>query len=218
MTIKLNGSTAGSVSLDAPASTTGNADIALTLPVADGSNGQFLQTNGSGALTFATVSTGVDGITMADQWRITSNFNVAVNTDTFMTSNWERNDSGGYGLLGSGMSESSGEFTFPETGIYLIQLHTEAYFSTNTNPRLICRINTTTDGSSYGHRARGTMHATTGGYYNSSDTFFQFDVTNTSTHKVKFLYYHTGASAAATITGSSSENETHVTFIRLGDT
>ena len=54
MTIKLNGSTAGSVSLDAPASTTGNADIALTLPVADGSNGQFLQTNGSGGLVFAT--------------------------------------------------------------------------------------------------------------------------------------------------------------------
>ena len=54
MTLKLNGSTAGSVSLDAPASTTGNADLALTLPVADGSNGQFLQTNGSGALTFAT--------------------------------------------------------------------------------------------------------------------------------------------------------------------
>tara|TARA_B100000287_G_scaffold199010_1_gene188030 strand:+ start:597 stop:1262 length:666 start_codon:yes stop_codon:yes gene_type:complete len=56
MTIKLNGSSAGSVSLDAPASTTGNADIALTLPVADGSNGQFLQTNGSGALAFATAS------------------------------------------------------------------------------------------------------------------------------------------------------------------
>ena len=54
MTIKLNGSTAGSVSLDAPASTTGNADLAYTLPVADGSNGQFLQTNGSGVLTFAT--------------------------------------------------------------------------------------------------------------------------------------------------------------------
>ena len=54
MTIKLNGSTAGSVALDAPASTTGNADLSLTLPVADGSNGQFLQTNGSGALSFAT--------------------------------------------------------------------------------------------------------------------------------------------------------------------
>ena len=55
MTIKLNGSTAGSVALDAPASTTGSADITFKLPVADGSSGQVLQTDGSGALSFATV-------------------------------------------------------------------------------------------------------------------------------------------------------------------
>ena len=55
MTIKLNGSTAGSVSLDAPASTTSSADITFKLPVADGSSGQVLQTDGSGALSFATV-------------------------------------------------------------------------------------------------------------------------------------------------------------------
>ncbi len=88
MTIKLNGSTAGSVSLDAPASTTGNADIALTLPVADGSNGQFLQTNGSGTLVFATPSdtkwvygTAAD----YDQW--TSTTDVAL---TGWTSNWQQ--------------------------------------------------------------------------------------------------------------------------------
>ena len=56
MTIKLNGSTAGSVSLDAPASTTGSADITFKLPVADGSNGQVISTNGSGQLAFATVA------------------------------------------------------------------------------------------------------------------------------------------------------------------
>ena len=32
MTLKLNGSTSGSVSIDAPASTTGGADVSLTLP------------------------------------------------------------------------------------------------------------------------------------------------------------------------------------------
>ena len=32
MTLKLNGSTSGSVSLDAPASTTGGADFTITLP------------------------------------------------------------------------------------------------------------------------------------------------------------------------------------------
>ena len=54
MTIKLNGSTAGSVSLDAPASTTGNADINFKLPVADGSANQVMKTDGSGNLSFGT--------------------------------------------------------------------------------------------------------------------------------------------------------------------
>ena len=58
MTLKLNGSTSGSVSIDAPASTTGGADVALTLPVNDGDANQFLQTNGSGVLSFAGVNPG----------------------------------------------------------------------------------------------------------------------------------------------------------------
>lgn len=53
MTIKLNGSTAGSVALDAPASTTGNADITFKLPVADGNADQLLKTDGSGNLGWA---------------------------------------------------------------------------------------------------------------------------------------------------------------------
>tara|TARA_R100000353_G_scaffold101111_1_gene73336 strand:- start:512 stop:1243 length:732 start_codon:yes stop_codon:yes gene_type:complete len=52
VTIKLNGSTAGSVALDAPAQTTGNADITFKLPVADGSAGQVLKTDGSGNLSW----------------------------------------------------------------------------------------------------------------------------------------------------------------------
>ena len=55
MTIKLNGSTAGSVALDAPASTTGNADIAFKLPIADGTAGQVLKSDGSGNLAFTSL-------------------------------------------------------------------------------------------------------------------------------------------------------------------
>ena len=58
MTIKLNGSTAGSVALDAPASTTGNADINFKLPVADGSANQVMKTDGSGNLSFASAGSG----------------------------------------------------------------------------------------------------------------------------------------------------------------
>ena len=53
MTLKLNGSSSGSVSIDAPASTTGGADVTFKLPVADGSSGQALTTNASGQLAFA---------------------------------------------------------------------------------------------------------------------------------------------------------------------
>ena len=52
MSIKLNGSTGGSVSLDAPPSTTSQYDITFKLPVADGSAGQVLMTDGSGNLSW----------------------------------------------------------------------------------------------------------------------------------------------------------------------
>ena len=74
MTIKLNGSTAGSVALDAPASTTGNADIAFKLPVADGTAGQILTTDGSGNLSWATPSSG--GMTLL----ATMSLNMGANT------------------------------------------------------------------------------------------------------------------------------------------
>ncbi|AGG54527.1 hypothetical protein CYYG_00026 [Cyanophage SS120-1] len=58
MTIKLNGSSSGSVSIDAPASTTGGADVTFNLPVADGTNGQAITTNASGQLGWGTIPTG----------------------------------------------------------------------------------------------------------------------------------------------------------------
>ena len=54
MTLKLNGSSSGSVSIDAPASTTSGADITFKLPVADGSANQVLKTDASGNLGWAT--------------------------------------------------------------------------------------------------------------------------------------------------------------------
>ena len=50
------GSGSGSVALDAPANTTGAANLEFKLPVADGSSGQYMKTDGSGNLAFATVA------------------------------------------------------------------------------------------------------------------------------------------------------------------
>ena len=54
MTLKLNGSTSGSVSIDAPANTNpSGSDVTLTLPVDDGAANQALTTDGSGNLSWA---------------------------------------------------------------------------------------------------------------------------------------------------------------------
>ena len=59
-TIRLSGSASGYVGLT-PASSAGSTTY--TLPSADGTNGQFLKTNGSGTLSWATAGGGYLGTT-----------------------------------------------------------------------------------------------------------------------------------------------------------
>jgi len=63
--------------------------------------------------TFATTN----GITEADQWRLTANFN---NDATPISSNLARDSSSYFSVMGTGMTESSGTFTFPSTGFYRV--------------------------------------------------------------------------------------------------
>ena len=53
MTLRLNGSTSGYVEIDAPAAAGSNT---LVLPNGNGTNGQYLQTDGSGGLSWQTVA------------------------------------------------------------------------------------------------------------------------------------------------------------------
>ena len=53
MALRLNGSTSGYAAIDAPAVAGSNT---LVLPTGNGTNGQFLQTNGSGAMSWGTVT------------------------------------------------------------------------------------------------------------------------------------------------------------------
>ena len=46
----------GTVSLKGPATTTDNAAVPFVLPVADGSAGQYLKTDGSKNLSFGTIT------------------------------------------------------------------------------------------------------------------------------------------------------------------
>ena len=147
-----------------------------------------------------------------DQWRL--NTSIAKSSGNF-TSNWERNDSN-FAYIGSGMSESSGIFTFPATGIYQIDFHMGMYKASQDVRYMGGFIRLTTDNSSYATRASGYGSVTSSGNsYTNKDLSCIFDVTNTSTHKCVFA---ADAEYQVNYDGSSTENRTYVTFIRLGDT
>ena len=168
--------------------------------------------NGGTALTSG-FTNGFTG--MADVWRVTSGF---TNSADPIASNWERADTYGFGQLGTGMTESSGIFTFPSTGIYRISFN--VYFYLNGDDRLMeSKIKTTTNNSDYNFLSDAVSFIQqTGGaltYANSSNEGI-FDVTSTSTHKCAFRVNVANTSTA--ISGDSNISGTYVTFIRLGDT
>ena len=71
-----------------------------------------------GAISAAKLASGVGGITEADQWRLNSDLTGDQNP---IASNLERVDTDGFSVLGTGMSQSSGIFTFPSTGYWDIR-------------------------------------------------------------------------------------------------
>ncbi len=159
---------------------------------------------------------GGGGITMAQQWRLSANF---TGSQEPITSNLEIADTYGYGTLGSNMTESSGIFSFPSTGYYLIR--TDHTINNPGNFERVASMNvfTTTDNSNYNQSVQSCISVTPSGGVNtvqSASSTFIFDVTNTTTHKIQF---QVNVISGATVTrGDTNMNETTFTFIRLGDT
>ena len=155
------------------------------------------------------------GITEVDQWRLTTDFTGSSD----LTSNLERNDTAGFGYLGTGMTESSGIFTFPSTGVWLITFNVN-FKSTASIRQFQGNILTTTDNSSYTDAARSfsNTYDFSSEHHTSVEAKIIFDCTDTSTHKVKFNTAIDGGSSSVTTDGDSTNNYTYMTFIRLGDT
>ena len=210
--IKLVHSGGNAVSIAVPTSNPSSSEVELKLPQSDGSADTFLKTDGSGNLSFAALP--ASGITMADQWRINTEYQVS--TFSYITSNWERNDSTGYGKIGTGMSESSGEFSFPSSGVYLVRIVINWYASGGGTNYNRVGIFTTTDNSTYTQSAYSWSGVESSNQYNNMTAEILFDVTDVSTHKVKF---QTGASnTRPRVRGDTDYNSSYATFIRLGDT
>ncbi len=154
------------------------------------------------------------GITGADQWRQTANL---AGNAVPITANLERNDTAGYGSIGSAMTVSSGIFTFPSTGIWRVEAVFAFYSAASTDGNMYGYIQSTQNNSSYIDQVELHMFAAANDHGTDVSGYFMFDVTDTSTHKVRFLQNNFG-NAGDISYGSTDRNMTYFTFTRLGDT
>ena len=146
------------------------------------------------------------GISMMDQWRIT-NDNNKTNNQT-IDSNWGRT-SNFFAQIGTGMSQSSGVFTFPQTGIYLIMAQVQMNGGASYAG---AQMQVSSDsGGSYSNLCNGYQNPD--GY---SHLFIHaiLDVTNASTFRI----YLMAKNDASTQYSGDTQFRTGFTFIRIGDT
>ena len=168
---------------------------------------------GNTAITGTLSSTGTSfcGLSAASMWRVTANF---VGTAATIASNWEAADSYGAANLGSAMTESSGIFTFPSTGFWLINFHM-AFYANNGTQSAYGEIYTTTDNASYtGVTQAGAFSDVS--LQQVTSIQFLFDVTSTTNCKVKFGVLQ--GNTSNTTQGSTDMNKTCASFLKLGET
>ena len=187
------------------------ANRTFKLPGADGSSGQAMVTDGSGAFSFASMPTpSVAGITMMDQWRITNDNNKT--NDQTIDSNWERTDTL-FAQIGTGVSESSGIFTFPQTGIYLLMCQHQMGGSASYAG--IALQASSDSGGSYTSLTQGYQNMSTVGGYHHVTMHAILDLTNASTFRVRLEAVN---NASTQYSGSTNYFRNGLTFIRIGDT
>jgi len=156
----------------------------------------------------------------ADLWRINANFDLP-NSNTVISSGWERCDEAIFDKIGTGMSESSGIFTFPSTGIWSVRFVAQAYSTDYAATNATAYIQSTANDSTYQEEARGWL-----GYesadgnppsrcHTSCETIV--DITDTSNRKVRFTGIDND-DVDFGLEGSTDANVTFAVFTRLGDT
>ena len=159
----------------------------------------------------------ISGITVANTFRMTSDLSVNSSSLSTISSNLEVADTSGQGSIGSAITESSGIYSFPSTGIYLV----EGVFQCVRNGGsqwIQTTLDVTTNNSSYTKvaDAEGSIsHVASANTSQSIRNSSLVDVTDTSNVKVRFQI---ATAQSITLKGNTSYNYTYFNFIRLGDT
>ena len=198
------------------------ANRTFKLPGADGTANQALVTNGSGAFSFASMPTA--GITMVDQWYVSTTQSASGNAAITLDTDFIR-VSGNVptaGHIGTGMTKSSGGiFSFPSTGIYHIRFVACVMINSGSTGNRYAQnpILTTHNNSTYVNRAMGLdgVDAISGESFGNPIADFIFDVTDITQNKCKFQI-QSGESGWSTYNPDTGRIHTNVIFTRLGDT
>tara|TARA_S200000501_G_scaffold223468_1_gene209602 strand:+ start:128 stop:1063 length:936 start_codon:yes stop_codon:yes gene_type:complete len=212
------GAFGGNISTSGTLAVTGIATFTDDIIIGDGktigsaSDVDAMTISSGGVVTFSQIPVGAF-IPEYDIHRITTNTDNTA--DAYVTANWERCDDAEFEKIGTGLSQSSGIFTFPSTGKYLITAFVTIQARNNTVPQGKTNLYTTTDNSTYVVSAVAEMHGAADQVTTVSMSIL-FDVTNTTTHKVR-LGLITAANAIRAL-GSSAENRTYITFMKIGAT
>ena len=159
----------------------------------------------------------VDSVPEIDQWHLTSD---RANDNSVITANLSRFDDGiAIGYSGTGMTESSGIFSFPSTGVWSVRAMITMQSHENDSQGVYI-IGTDDNFSSetilsnihVAHRATSTGAEVRNGY-----GVVVVDITDTSNRKIKFQVFGQN-DGDDILTGSSSRMVTGFTFQRLGKT
>ena len=175
-----------------------------------GTSGQVLTSGGaSAAPTWAAAG----GISMIDSWRMTTSTSNGTNATV---ENWAAATNKLNSSLGTALGYSSGIFSFPSTGHYLLTFGCRFHCGSGNDGTMSVFLQVTENNSSYSDAALTSYGAQEGDTKATGSITYAFDITDTSNQKFKFITDSFGSSSQ--IMGVSTENQTYFQIIRLADT
>ena len=184
------------------------ANKTFKLPGADGSSGQAIVTDGSGALSFATVASPYS----FTQWYMTSDHDIddgsSSGNDNDVIENWAESNAESYERLGTAPTYSSGQFTLPSTGYWKFTAHIIFYhLGGGVGDTFGIALRKSTDsGSSFGviGMTGGRVDATTQPNNKMCWTVSAVTkITNASTHRIDIMGLAMAMTGDARIMGGS---------------
>ena len=187
----------------------GTGNLAVTTA---GTAGQYLTSNGPGVdPTFQSPSGG--GIDNWDWWRLTVNYSNS--GEQVIDANLERVDTNGFSVLGSGMTQTAGEFTFPATGYWAVSYTWMGNTYGVGNSKSFPRIWYTDDGWATNSQVTDTSLGLDDGFAESGTVLAYFYITDTTQQEIRFtsdVDSNTGSTQ-----GDTDKTKTGFQFVRFAE-